>query len=83
MERKSAVVVRWKRTGLWECYSSLAAFCARHPYYPRHLIYRRRVGDTFADHVLELRRVRWVPHPLKTRRGKLPRAKPGPRRRPL
>lgn len=81
MERKSVVVVRWFNGDKWETYSSLVAFCARHPEYPRHLIYNRWCGGIYRDHALELRRCMFRPHPLKTRRGGLPRLKPGPKRK--
>lgn len=77
MERKTVVVVRWKKGGVVETYSSLVAFCAHHPEYPRHLIYNRWCGGVYQDDVLELRRSMFFQHPLKTRRGNLPRYKQG------
>lgn len=80
MERKSVVMVRWKRNNKWEAYSSLTGFCARHREYETYCIYNKWVGGVFEDYQLELRRVPFVPHPLKTRKGNLKRAKPGPKR---
>lgn len=82
MERKSVIVVRWTRSGKVEAYSSLVAFCARHPQYSRHRIYTYMEDGIFADHALELRRAPFIMNPYKTRRGGIKRAKPGPRRRP-
>lgn len=79
MERKSVVMVRWKRNDKWEAYSSLAGFCARHRAYEPYRIYNKRVSGIYEDFQLELRRVPFIPHPLKTRRGGIKRAKPGPK----
>lgn len=80
MERKSVVMVRWKRNDKWEAYSSLAAFCATWPQYSRHRIYNNMDDGKFTDYALELRRVTFRLNPYKTRRGGLKRAKPGPKR---
>lgn len=79
MERKSVIMVRWKRTGKVESYSSLVAFCAAHPAYTRHRIYNSLVDGTYMDNKVELRRVPFHLNPYKTRRGGLKRAKPGPK----
>lgn len=80
MERKSVVLVHWKYTDKWEAYSSLRGFCARHRAYETWRIYSRWENGVFSDYKIELRRVPFVLHPLKTRRGNLKRAKPGPKR---
>lgn len=83
MERKTVIVVRWFNGDRWETYSSLVAFCRRHPEYPRHLIYNRWCGGVYRDHALELRRAIFKLSPVKARCGMLPRVRPGrPRKRP-
>lgn len=79
MERKSCIVVRWKRNGKLEAYSSLVAFCSRHDSYTTSKIYQRWVNGVYSDYRLELQRVPFVLNKRKTRRGNLPRVKPGPK----
>lgn len=81
MDRKSVIVVRWKnrRKNKVEAYGSLVAFCATHQQYTRNSIYLRMVEGVFSDHALELQRVPFRLNPKKTRRGNLPRVKPGPK----
>lgn len=82
MERRSVVMVRWKRNDKWEAYSSLVGFCARHRAYETFRIYNRWDKGIYEDYQLELRRVPFIPNPFKTRRGGIKRAKPGPKRKP-
>lgn len=77
MERKSCIVVIWKSRAKWEAYSSLVAFVSRHPQYTADYIYNRWSEGTFADHRLELRRVPFLLNKRKTRRGNIPRVRPG------
>lgn len=81
MERKSVILVYWKGKRMYEAYSSLAAFLSHHPQYARYTIYDNRVDGVFTDHAVELRRVEFWPNRFKTRRGGLPRWKPGPPRK--
>lgn len=80
MERKSVIVVRWKGKNKWEVYSSMRAFGARNLQYGLHRIYSKWQNAIYEDTYMELRRVKFTPHPLKTRKGNLKRAKPGPKR---
>ena len=79
MERKSVVMVTWRKGSKVEAYSSLVGFCARHPQYAPHRIYNRLKDGIYVDLHLELRRVPFLLNPYKTRRGGLKRAKPGPK----
>lgn len=79
MERKTVVLVYWKCTRRYESYSSLESFIHRNKQYSRHRIYGGQRNGIYSDHAIELRRVFFLPHPLKTRRGRLPRYKPGPK----
>lgn len=80
MERKTVILVYWKATRRYETYSSLAAFCAHNPAWPRHLIYQRQRNAIYSDAAIELRRVMFNLNTKKTRRGGIRRWKPGPQR---
>lgn len=79
MERKSVVVVQWRTTGKMEAYSSMVAFCARHPQYAPHRIYSRWKDGIYVDFMIRLERVPFLPNPYRTRRDGLKRVKPGPK----
>lgn len=77
MERKSCIVVLWKSRAKWEAYSSLVAFISHNPQYTSDYIYKRWESGTFRDHRIELRRVVFRLNRRKTKRGNLPRVRPG------
>ncbi len=78
-ERKTVVVVRWKKKDVWEAWSSLTAFCNAHPAYPRYHIYNRTKNGVFEHYAFELRRVQFKLNPIIARKGGLRRNKPGPK----
>ncbi|MCW5900471.1 MAG: hypothetical protein KIT10_14500 [Flavobacteriales bacterium] len=79
MGRKTCIVVRWKKSGKWEAWSSLAAFSSFHPGYPTGFIRRRTVEGVFEHYRFELRRVEWRISPVRLRVKGLARKKPGPK----
>lgn len=79
MERKSVVLVKWLRKGQYEAWSSLSAFVNTHQGYTRAIIYNNATDGVFSDGVIELRRIPFRLNPVKTKRGNIKRAKPGPK----
>ena len=78
-ERKTVIMVRWKKHDRWEAWSSLTAFCNAFPGYPRSYIYNRCKDGVFDHYNFELRRVPFKLNPIVARKGGIRRYKPGPK----